>query len=77
MPPRVGMIEKRCVCGAVCPPGCVTYITVRYCTVSKGCMLFRNPRALGCSVTSAARALLRAQGVLNAIDPIGCSIYVV
>ena len=31
----------------------------------------RNPRALGCSVPSAARALLRARGFLNLVDPIG------
>ena len=33
-------------------------------TVSKGSTVFRNPRALICSVPSAARALLRARGFL-------------
>ena len=31
---------------------------------------FRTPRALGCSVPSAARALLRGRGVLNPVDPV-------
>ena len=43
-------------------------------TVSKGSTVFRNPRALGCSVPSAARALRRARGFLNTVDPIGHSI---
>ena len=34
-------------------------------TETKGSMRFRNPRALGCSIPSAARALLRAQGFLQ------------
>ena len=40
----------------------------------KGSTRFRNPRALGCSVPSAARALLRAQWFLNRVDPIGLSV---
>ena len=43
-------------------------------TVSKGSTVFRNPRALGCSVPGTARALLRAREFLNTVDPIGHSI---
>ena len=43
-------------------------------TETKGSTRFRNPRALGCSVPSAARALLRARGFLNRVDPIGLSV---
>jgi len=38
---------------------------------SMGSTGFRNPRALGRSVPSVARALLRARGFLNLVDPIG------
>ena len=38
-------------------------------------MVFMNPRALGCSVPSEAKALLRAQGFINTIDPVGQGIY--
>ena len=31
---------------------------------------FRTLRALGCSVPSVARALLRGRGVLNPVDPV-------
>ena len=37
----------------------------------QGSKVFRNPRALGCSVPSAARALLRAREFLNTVDPVG------
>ena len=48
--------------------------TYRLDTETKGSTRFRNPRALGCSVPSAARALLRARGFLNRVDPIGLSV---
>ena len=38
---------------------------------TKGSTVFRNPWALGCSDSSAARALLRARGFLNTVDPVG------
>ena len=38
---------------------------------TKGFTVFRNSRALGCSDPSAARALLRARGFLNTVDPVG------
>ena len=40
-------------------------------TETKGSTVFRNSRALGCSDPSAARALLRARGFLNTVDPVG------
>ena len=39
-------------------------------TETEGSTRFRNPRARGCSVPSAARALLRARGFLNAWIPL-------
>ena len=50
------------------------FSTYRLDTETKGSTRFRNPRALGCSVPSAARALLRARGFLNRVDPIGLSV---
>ena len=38
---------------------------------TKGSMRFRILTALGCSVQSAARTLLRARGILNHVNPIG------
>ena len=35
------------------------------------CKGFRRPRALGCSVQTVARSLLRAQGLLNLVVLIG------
>ena len=46
----------------------VQYILVRHRV--QGSTGFRTPRALGCSVPSVARALLRGQGVLNPVDPV-------
>ena len=40
-------------------------------TETEGSTRFRNPRARGCSVPSAARALLRARGFLKRVDPVG------
>ena len=40
-------------------------------TETKESTVFRNPRALGCSDPSGARALLRARGFLNTVDPVG------
>ena len=40
-------------------------------TKTKGSTRFRNPRARGGGVPREARALLRAQGFLNRVDPIG------
>ena len=38
---------------------------------TKGSTLFRNRRAQGCGDPSGARALLRARGFLNSVDPVG------
>ena len=46
----------------------MTHILVRHRV--QGSTGFRTPRALGCSVPSAARALLRGRGVLNPVDPV-------
>lgn len=45
--------------------------TYRLDTMSKESTVFRNPRAMGCSILSAARALLSAQGFLNTVNPVG------
>ena len=52
----------------------MAYHIYRLDTETKGSTQFRNPRALGCSVPSAVRALLRARGFLNHVDPIGLSV---
>jgi len=40
-------------------------------TETKGSTVFRNSRAPGCSNPSVARALLRARGFLNTVNPVG------
>ena len=54
------------------------YISSKYRLDTKieGSTVFINPRALGCSVPSKVRALLRARGFINTIDPIGRGMYV-
>ena len=56
-----------------CPKVGVAFLASTYTldTETKGSTVFRNPRALGCSSPSAARALLRARGFLNTVDPVG------
>ena len=39
----------------------------------QGSMVFSKPEGAGCSVPSAARALLCAEGLLNTMDPVGRS----
>ena len=71
---KCGCERKMGVWGRHAPP---PVVSPTYIPVSKGCTIFRNPRALECSLLSAVRTLDRAQGFLNAIDPFGCRIYVV
>ena len=49
---------------------CTTYTTYKLDTETEVSTRFRNSRARGCSVPSAARALLRARGFLNAWIPL-------
>ena len=63
-PPNTFLVSSITVCDFI----------YRLDTETKGSTRFRNPRALGCSVPSAARALLRARGFLNRVDPIGLSV---
>ena len=42
---------------------------VAYIIETEGNMLFRDPNALGCSILSAVRVLLRAWGSLNNVFP--------
>jgi len=50
---------------------CMLSLKIRLDVESMGSTGFRNPRALGHSIPSVARVLLRAQGFLNLVDPIG------
>ena len=52
-----------------CLPVGLQYIIVRHQDLAS--TSYRNTRTPGCSVPSAARALLGAQGFLQAVDPVG------